>query len=762
LRESEQRYRSVIENASEGIVVAQDSFLVYANNRALEMIGVGSEEAISRPFTEYIHPDDRTLVFERYQHRINGERVPQNYDFRILRNNGKILWVQISAVWIVWNNKPATLNFLMDITDRKLAEEKLRESEERYTSLFNRSLDCIYIHDLEGNFLDANASALELLGYSREEIPLLSFATLLSPDQMDTAVDTTKTIVQEGSHSGLVEYRLLCRDGRFVDIETRATLIVHEGKPCAILGIAQDITSQKRADAERKAYETRLESAMEIGSLAWWEMDLPGGKVRFDDRKATMLGYSRETFRHYTDFTRILHPDDYELTMLAMNDHLEGKQVKYHADYRLLTSEGTYRWFRDIGGITGRHPDGSPSTVTGIVIDITTGREVEEALRDNQVRLATAMDIAGLVNWEYDVQSGMFSFNDRFYALYETTAEREGGYLMPAEVYMREFVYPDDRPEVLAAIQELLATTDADYSGQTEHRITPRDGSIRTIIARYAPVMGPDGTVIRTYGANQDITDSKLMESEIRSLNTVLEQRVKERTEALVETNEKLEEENAQRLEAEGKLRSSYDEKVMLLKEIHHRVKNNLQIIASLLNLQSRYISDAKTLAAIRESQNRVKAMALVHEKLYRSEDISHISLHDYIRFLGTGLFQFYDAKIRGIQFSLDIHDVNVDIDAAIPLGLILNELISNSLKYAFPEERKGEVAISVQKEGHTLTVLYRDTGIGIPADLDWRNTQSLGLRLVTTLVDQMNGTVELDRSSGTLFTMVVHEKEGG
>jgi two-component sensor histidine kinase len=209
-------------------------------------------------------------------------------------------------------------------------------------------------------------------------------------------------------------------------------------------------------------------------------------------------------------------------------------------------------------------------------------------------------------------------------------------------------------------------------------------------------------------------------------------------------------------------LQRSYDEKVLLLKEIHHRVKNNLQIIASLLNLQSRYIRDESSLAVIRESQNRVKAMALVHEKLYRAEDISHISLYDYVRFLGTGLFQFYDAKSRGIQFTLDIRDVNVDIDAAIPLGLILNELISNSLKYAFPAGRKGEIAINIKKESHTITVLFRDNGIGIPAELDWRDTQSLGLRLVNTLVDQLNGTIELDRTAGTQFTLIVHEKEQG
>ncbi len=198
----------------------------------------------------------------------------------------------------------------------------------------------------------------------------------------------------------------------------------------------------------------------------------------------------------------------------------------------------------------------------------------------------------------------------------------------------------------------------------------------------------------------------------------------------------------------------------MLIKEIHHRVKNNLQIIISLLNLQSRYITDEPTLAAIRESQNRVRAMSLVHEKLYQAENVSKIQIQDYIRFLGNGLFQFYGAKSRGVRLTLNIGDVDATINTAIPLGLIVNELISNSLKYAFPEGRTGEIAITVRKEDHGLHIEFRDNGIGIPETLDWKDTKSLGLRLVNTLVDQLNGTIELDRQEGTCFSMVLYEKE--
>jgi two-component sensor histidine kinase len=319
-------------------------------------------------------------------------------------------------------------------------------------------------------------------------------------------------------------------------------------------------------------------------------------------------------------------------------------------------------------------------------------------------------------------------------------------------------MHPDDKKRVVPDLKRQLHEGESQL--EIEYRIRTKEGGWLWILGRGKVVeKDENGIPIRITGVNIDITNRRLLESEIRSLNTVLEQRVKDRTEALSKANEALEEENMQRLDAEEKLKASLNEKTMLLKEIHHRVKNNLQIIVSLLNLQSRSVKDDSVLATIRESQNRVKAMALVHEKLYRAEDISHIDLSDYIRFLGTGLFQFYDARSRGIRFTLDAPDVRVDINTAIPLGLILNELISNALKYAFPKGKGGEISVSIRREEKTLTVIVRDDGIGIPPDFDWQNAPSLGLRLVNSLVDQLDGTVELDRASGTKFTMVMHEK---
>ncbi|MDO8872489.1 MAG: histidine kinase dimerization/phosphoacceptor domain -containing protein [Methanoregula sp.] len=235
------------------------------------------------------------------------------------------------------------------------------------------------------------------------------------------------------------------------------------------------------------------------------------------------------------------------------------------------------------------------------------------------------------------------------------------------------------------------------------------------------------------------ITERKRAEEALKKSHDELEQRVKERT---------------------AQLTVLLNEREILVKEVHHRVKNNFQIIISLLNLQSRYITDEKNLNSFKESQNRIRAMALVHEKLYRSADLSKLDLDNYIRFLANNLFQFYGMAGKGITITMDIRDIFLTIDTAIPLGLIINELVSNSLKHAFPDGRNGEISLAIRRENALLAIEYKDNGIGIPGDLDWRNAESLGLRLVCTLVEQLDGTIELDRSAGTAFTIIVKEKE--
>jgi len=191
-----------------------------------------------------------------------------------------------------------------------------------------------------------------------------------------------------------------------------------------------------------------------------------------------------------------------------------------------------------------------------------------------------------------------------------------------------------------------------------------------------------------------------------------------------------------------------------LLKEIHHRVKNNLAVISSLLNMQSKYIKDKKTLEIFRESQNRVKTMALIHTKLYQSSDLARIDFGDYLRKLSADLLASYRLEPDTVSLKLDLENVYLDVSVAIPCGLIINELLSNALKHAFPQGRKGEVNIRLRVEEEIIALTVSDNGAGFPEGIDFRNTESLGLQLVTALVMQLGGEIELKRENGTTFTI--------
>jgi two-component sensor histidine kinase len=209
------------------------------------------------------------------------------------------------------------------------------------------------------------------------------------------------------------------------------------------------------------------------------------------------------------------------------------------------------------------------------------------------------------------------------------------------------------------------------------------------------------------------------------------------------------------RVEAENALRASLQEKEVLLKEIHHRVKNNLQVISSLISLQAQRVEDPAIQDMFLESQHRIRSMALIHDKLYRSPDLARIDFAGYIESLAAHLVHSLQVDPSRVRLVLDIKDVVLDIHSAIPLGLIINELISNALKHAFPWNREGTVRVFLRPaEASRYRLVVSDDGVGFPAGLDLRKAETLGLQIVTMLAEQLDGTVSVNREGGTAFTV--------
>jgi two-component sensor histidine kinase len=201
----------------------------------------------------------------------------------------------------------------------------------------------------------------------------------------------------------------------------------------------------------------------------------------------------------------------------------------------------------------------------------------------------------------------------------------------------------------------------------------------------------------------------------------------------------------------EEKLRAALEEREVMLREIHHRVKNNIQIVSTLLRLQSRYIKDEKALEVLNESQNRIKSMALIHEKLYQSQDFARIDFSDYIAKMITHLFAIYKVEFGRIRHNVEAKNIQLDINRAIPCGLIINELITNALKHAFPEDREGEILVRMRpSDGDKYELTVKDNGVGLPEGFDIRQKGTLGFQIVSDLVKQLDGSIEIRRDAGS------------
>ncbi|MCY7324126.1 MAG: PAS domain S-box protein [Phormidesmis sp. CAN_BIN36] len=279
-------------------------------------------------------------------------------------------------------------------------------------------------------------------------------------------------------------------------------------------------------------------------------------------------------------------------------------------------------------------------------------------------------------------------------------------------------IHPDDLTNVLDHVSQLFEM------GQLtcEYRFLHKDGSYRWLRDGMKLLRDSQGQPVEIIGSIIDITDRKW---------------------------------------AEDQIHASLEEKEVLLKEIHHRVKNNLQVISSLLKLQAGYIKDDRILEVFKESQNRIRAMALIHEKLYQSDDLAKTDFSEYIRSLVTDLFRSYSISSRLIKLNIQVENVRLSIDTAIPCGLIINELISNSLKYAFSLGQAGEISIRLSSETEDrYTLVVQDNGLGLPTDLNFRNTRSLGLQLVCSLTKQLHGTIDLEDYHGASFKITFAEQK--
>ena len=699
-----------------------------------------------------------------------------------------------------------------EIAERKQVEAALRESEERYRSHFESVNEVIYSIDPELRILNVSPSVERHLGYKPEELigRRADELNLLASNCVEAALSDMLRVLS-GERIDSAVYEFIAKDGTRKLSEVSGGPLFREGRVVALVSVARDITDRHRAEEESLQRAAQLEALRQVGleitaqldsdhllhSIAAWAAEL------LQSASGGIYLYRPE--RDLLEWAMPIGPDQPPVgVILRWGEGLSGKIWQTGAP---LIVDDYQRW-EGRASIYASYP-----WTAAVGVPIRWGDEFLGVLVVNTVAQRTFSQADAELLGLFATQAAIAIRNARlFSALSEERARLEllsrlGQHLSTSlDVHAVAQRALDDICAIVGAMQGVVFVAGSPKEGGDEslrlaaisgYNIESMQALDRQLDLRVG--MGLVGWVAmhRQSALVEDVRqDSRWIvlpgvDEWARSVLDVplisrdelvgvlsltsgqvsfFQEEHRQLTESVAAVvavalanarlYERAQHEIADRKRAEERLQISLREKEVLLKEIHHRVKNNLQVVSSLLSLQALRVQDATSPEVLRESQNRIKSMALIHEELYQSQDLAWVDFGEYVRHLTTHLFRAYQVHPGLIALYVSVsEDIKLGIDTAIPCGLIVNELVSNAFKHAFAGGRSGEVRVDLERSSSRQLILWvSDNGSGFPAEVDYRNTESLGLQLVTTLVDQLAGTIELDREGGTRFKITFME----
>ncbi len=609
---------------------------------------------------------------------------------------------------------------------RKYAEQSRQLEAERdrvnaYIYDLYNAAPCGY-HSLDGDgvFVAVNDTEARWLGYRPDEmVGRMKFTDLLTEAGKASFAYNFPRFMAQG-HIDDLEFDLVRKDGSLLPVLLNTTA-VHDtfGRMERSRSTIFDNSRRKRAETERDRFFRLSPDMLCIADTA-------GRLTRVNPAFTEVLGYSAEALTE-RPFLEFVHPDDREATEAETAKLATGvPTLRFMNRYR--HADGSWRW------LSWRvQPDVAEGVLYATARDVTAIRAADEALRLSEEKLSVTLGCIGDGVLATDVSGRISLLNPVAEALTGWTQAEALG--RPVEEVFR-IVHAQTRAPAVVPVQAVLQT--GVIHGLANHTVLiARDGHERPIADSAAPIRDRAGTVIGVVLVFRDQT-------ELEAAHDGLERTVAERTEEL--------------RQSQDRISQSLHEKETLLKEIHHRVKNNLQIIGSLLAWQAENLPAPGLRAPFEDSIRRLRSMSLIHERLYQSDALGSMDFSEYTESLSSFLFRSYEFTGRA-RIRVEADPCTLNIDTAIPCGLILNELVSNALKHAFPDGHTGEIVVSLRRVADGRFCLgVHDDGVGLPEGFDPARTASLGMQLVTSLTRQIKGALAITRDRGTGFQIEFKE----
>ncbi|MBU4534261.1 MAG: PAS domain S-box protein [Euryarchaeota archaeon] len=766
IRRREELYAEVLSKSSQSFVIGLLDGKILFNNPAFnELVGYSPDEISSLSWDKDLTPPEWLQQEKIILQEMEKSGHPVRYEKEYLKKDGTR--VPIEILTHPSYNQAGEFNyyyfFINDISSRKKVEEELLISENKYHTLFENAESGIFLIR-DGLFVECNQKVLEIFKVLEEDIlgkTPADFSPHLQEDGTTSRVKAEKLI-----HNALngepqyFEWQHLRQDGTtfFTEVSLNRLKI---GEEYLLQAIVMDITGRKRAEILLKESEHRHRMVGELISDFAYSCVL-------DDDGDYGVDWITGSFYHITGFSKkdldshrcwmfTVHPDDAPLAQEQLQNLKPGNNnVKV---FRIISNQGEIIWLRNHIECV---EDNGRWRIYGAAQDISRKKKyLHDLKRELEINRSLSRIYAPLI-------SDSSSMEDVALVIFQESkklTQSQNGYV--------GMVDPENQNLVVLTHSSMMVDcelVDVDdkirfppreddyYSSLWDHSLNKGKGFYTNQPENHKTSQGiPSGHI----KLNNFISVPVMAENELLG-QIALANSTDGYNDNDLEALEKLAEFYAlaiQRMRYKEDLVNSIKDKELLLRETHHRVKNNLQIIASLLNLQSAETQEEEAQEFCRVSQDRVRSMALIHEKLYKSPNISRINFYDYVKSLTESLFHNYTTYPGSVKLELDIDNISLDLDTAIPCGLLLNELITNSLKYAFPQGDTGTITINFKSlAAGEYQLVIGDDGVGLPPGFELDKVETLGLQIVLSLVKQIDGTIKLDQTSGTVYTIHFQE----
>ncbi|MBN2543930.1 PAS domain S-box protein [bacterium] len=583
--------------------------------------------------------------------------------------------------------------------ERKDSEKKLVQYASQLEAMVENSIDGIALSDINNGLVYINKAFAEIHGYTQEEMKYFKISNLHSPEQRKDYTEIIDSIKTRGSWKGELDH--FRKDGTTFPTQMSTSLVMDAGgKPSGMLAICRDITEQKYIEAELRDSRETLRNILESSPNSISVTDSSGNLLDCNLAMVEMHGFTVKEELIGRNILELIAPVDRHRAAINMKKVLK-QQTLRNIEYSFL-KRGGIEFPVELSTSVVQDTKGEPITFVNIIKDITEHKKTLEALKISEEKWSSLAKNAPNTILITD-EKGKIKFIN--HTIEGFTQEETIG----KTVF--DFIDPQFHDMVKETIIEAFKTGEGKF-----YEITGKGP--KGTKSYYKTHIGPiteDNEVIGITHIVNDITEVK---------------------------------------QAEKQILSSLKEKEALLREIHHRVKNNLQVISSLFRLQSTQVLDPCVLEILRETRNRIDSMSLIYEKLYQSEDLTKIEFPKYIRSLVSQIFASYKISSERIKLSIYIDEILMAVDAANCCSLIINELLSNILKHAFPNEMTGEIYIEFKRIESTtdpdpnynesmLSLIVSDNGIGMPDSFDLDNTDTLGIQIVLSMVEQLKGEIE-------------------